>query len=127
MIKFYQHFFLLALLFFVSPSAIAAEQEYSFSGWSGSELPVFYARPSKINKATRLVVVMHGRKRNAEEYRNQWQEAAEDLNLLVIVPEFSERIFLKFGDLITGILKQNIGTHPRSLQHSRQLSLWLRA
>ena len=117
MIKFYQHFFLLALLFFVSPSAIAAEQEYSFSGWSGSELPVFYASPSKINKATRLVVVMHGRRRNAEEYRNQWQEAAEDLNLLVIVPEFSEKNFPQVWGFNYGNIKtEDLVPIPESLQ-----------
>ena len=38
----------------------------------------------KLIKLTRLVVVMHGRKRNAEEYRDQWSESAKDLNLLSI-------------------------------------------
>ncbi|MDA8840677.1 hypothetical protein N9N89_02745, partial [Gammaproteobacteria bacterium] len=41
----------------------------------------------------RLVVVMHGRKRNGEEYRNQWAQKANDLNLAIIVPEFSEEKF----------------------------------
>ena len=36
---------------------------------------------------------MHGRKRNAEEYRDQWVKASQELNLLVIVPEFSEKNF----------------------------------
>ena len=36
---------------------------------------------------------MHGRKRNAEEYRDQWIKASQELNLLVIVPEFSEESF----------------------------------
>jgi poly(3-hydroxybutyrate) depolymerase len=36
---------------------------------------------------------MHGRKRNAEEYRDQWMKASRELNLLVIVPEFSEKNF----------------------------------
>ena len=35
---------------------------------------------------------MH-RQRNAEEYRDQWGDAAKELNLLVIVPEFSEDTF----------------------------------
>ena len=68
----------------------ASESKYEFSDWSGVALPVFIAKPPKINKSTRLVLVMHGRKRNAEEYRDQWIGAARDLNLLVIVPEFSE-------------------------------------
>mgnify|MGYP002700720026 FL=1 len=68
-----------------------AEEQYKFTNWDGVDLPVFVAKPNKVNKATRLVVVMHGRKRNAEEYRDQWIEAAKDLNLLVVVPEFSEQ------------------------------------
>ena len=49
---------------------------------------------------------MHGRKRNAEEYRDQWIEAAKDLNLLVVVPEFSEKNFpevwgFNYGNVMT--------------------------
>ena len=36
---------------------------------------------------------MHGRKRNAEEYRDQWIETSNELNLLVVVPEFSNKNF----------------------------------
>ena len=67
--------------------------EYKFVGWSGSALPTYVAKPNKINAATRLVIVMHGRKRNAEEYRDQWVKASQELNLLVVVPEFSEKNF----------------------------------
>ena len=72
---------------------VTADEQYKFTNWDGVDLPVFVAKPGKVNKATRLVVVMHGRKRNAEEYRDQWIEAAKDLNLLVVVPEFSEKNF----------------------------------
>ena len=85
---------------------VIAEEQYKFTNWGGVDLPVFVAKPGKINKATRLVVVMHGRKRNAEEYRDQWIEAAKDLNLLVVVPEFSEKNFpevwgFNYGNVIT--------------------------
>ena len=50
---------------------VIAEEQYKFTNWDGDDLPVFVAKPDKVNKATRLVVVMHGRKRNAEEYRDQ--------------------------------------------------------
>ena len=104
MIKFKLHFLLFACLIGIIPFAIADEQ-YKFTNWDGVELPIFYAKPSKINKSTRLVIVMHGRKRNAEEYRDQWIEAAEDLNLLVIVPEFSERNFPQVWGFNYGNLK----------------------
>ena len=74
-------------------NASAESLEYKFEDWSGSFLPTYVAKPNKINAKTRLVVVMHGRKRNAEEYRDQWVKASQELNLLVIVPEFSEKNF----------------------------------
>ncbi|MDA9307101.1 hypothetical protein N9Q82_03840 [Gammaproteobacteria bacterium] len=105
MIKFKLHFLLFIGLIGMIPFVIAEEQ-YKFTNWDGVDLSVFVAKPSKINKATRLVVVVHGRKRNAEEYRDQWIEAAIDLNLLVVVPEFSEKNFpevwgFNYGNVIT--------------------------
>jgi poly(3-hydroxybutyrate) depolymerase len=105
MIKFKLHILLFIGLIGMIPFVIAEEQ-YKFTNWDGDDLPVFVAKPDKVNKATRLVVVMHGRKRNAEEYRDQWIEAAKDLNLLVVVPEFSEKNFpevwgFNYGNVMT--------------------------
>ena len=86
-------FFLTFLFAFVALDGDAAIENYKFEKWSGPSLPIYVAKPNKINKSTRLVVVMHGRKRNAEEYRDQWLQASKDLNLFVIVPEFSEEQF----------------------------------
>ncbi len=91
-------------------NAKADSLEYKFDGWSGSALPVYVAKPNKINSATRLVIVMHGRKRNAEEYRDQWVKASKELNLLVVVPEFSEENFpevwgFNYGNIKTKNLK----------------------
>jgi len=86
-------FFLTFLFTFIAWDGAAATEDYKFENWSGPSLPIFVAKPNKINKSTRLVVVMHGRKRNAEEYRDQWMQASQELNLFVIVPEFSEEKF----------------------------------
>ena len=79
--------------------------KYEFKDWSGSPLITYVAKPSKINAATRLVVVIHGRKRNAEEYRNQWVQASKDLNLLVIVPEYSHEDFPELWGFNYGNIK----------------------
>ena len=42
---------------------------YTFKEWDGPKINVFYAHPEVLNDKTRLVIVMHGRKRNAEQYR----------------------------------------------------------
>ena len=84
---------LLILVAFI-PFIISADGDvFSFSTDSIKDISVFYFTPKSINKDTRLVVVMHGRKRNGEEYRDQWIDHAKELNLVVIVPEFSEAKF----------------------------------
>ena len=84
----------LLILLALFPFAIFADEDvFNFSTASILDVPVFYVTPNRINKDTRLVVVMHGRKRNAEEYRDQWVDYAKELNLVVIVPEFSEDKF----------------------------------
>ena len=51
---------------------------YTFNDWDGPKINVFYAHPEVLNDKTRLVIVMHGRKRNAEQYRNQWIDSARE-------------------------------------------------
>ena len=100
-------FFLTFLFAFIALDGDAATEDYKFEKWSGPSLPIYVAKPNKINKSTRLVVVMHGRKRNAEEYRDQWLQASQELNLFVIVPEFSEEKFPEVWGFNYGNLKTN--------------------
>lgn len=97
----------LSLLFLILCSwNISADiLKYEFKDWSGSPLTTYVAKPSKIDAATRLVVVIHGRKRNAEEYRDQWVQASKDLNLLVIVPEYSHEDFAEVWGFNYGNIK----------------------
>ncbi|MDA8958302.1 hypothetical protein OAZ03_01600 [Gammaproteobacteria bacterium] len=100
---------ILFLIFFLAYE-IKGDEMFYYSNDTFKETPVFFAGPERVDKNTRLVVVMHGRKRNAEEYRDQWKEAAKDLNLLVIVPEFSEKNFpqvwgFNYGNIKTANLE----------------------
>ena len=45
---------------------------------------------------------MHGRKRNGKQYRDQWLQKAKELNLFILVPQFSEKNF-------PGVYKFNYG------------------
>ena len=85
---------------------VKSENTFIFSHNSFSEIPVFYVAPEKITKDTRLVVVMHGRKRNGKQYRDQWIKKAKELNLFVLVPQFSETNFpgvyrFNYGNVFT--------------------------
>ena len=94
------------LVIFVFTLEVKSEDAFIFSHNSFSEIPVFYVAPEKINKDTRLVVVMHGRKRNGKQYRDQWIQKAKELNLFVLVPQFSETNFpgvysFNYGNVFT--------------------------
>ena len=106
----------LFLIYFLAYE-IKGDEMFYYSNDAFNEIQVFFTGPERVDKNTRLVVVMHGRKRNAEEYRNQWKEAAKDLNLLVIVPEFSEKNFPQVWGFNYGNIKTaNLEPIPENLQ-----------
>jgi hypothetical protein len=84
---------LLKILLLSSFHLLAQEKGmYEFTN-NDTFLSIYYALPEKITPRTRLVVVIHGRKRNGEEYRDQWVSKANELNLVIVVPELSEEKF----------------------------------
>ena len=60
------------------------------TGATNADLRAFYYRPATWTADRPIVVVMHGFKRNAEDYRDAWIQYADQYNLLVVCPEFSE-------------------------------------
>jgi len=111
-----RNLFFLALICCLSQDLKSDQNNFLFKFWDGPNLNVYYASPKRVNADTRLVVVMHGRKRNAKEYRNQWINAAKDLNLLVIVPEFNEKDFPEVWGFNYGNVKnQNFEQIPKDL------------
>lgn len=51
---------------------------------------MFTYRPQRAGPAAPVLIVMHGRKRNGEEYRDQWVETAERHGVLLAAPQFSD-------------------------------------
>jgi poly(3-hydroxybutyrate) depolymerase len=62
---------------------------------TGKTLRVFYYRPKEFGPETPILFVMHGVKRNADEYRDNWIDLAERHGLLIVAPEFSNENFPK--------------------------------
>ena len=101
-------------------AAHAAKIMYKFNAWNGPEMRVFVTRPVGLAPDRPVVFVLHGAKRNADEYRDQWHELAIEHDFLLVVPEFSERNFpgpesyneeSVFDE--QGVLKAVIGQVPR--------------
>jgi hypothetical protein len=56
-------------------------------------ISVWYYRPSGFSSGSPLVFVMHGAKRDARRYRDEWAVYAEHAGFLLIVPEFSHKYY----------------------------------
>lgn len=52
---------------------------------------VWYYKPAKLPANAKIVFVMHGKKRNGEEYRDHWADYCAQQHCLLLVPEFAER------------------------------------
>ncbi len=68
---------------------------FVFDGWAGKPLTVFISVPPKTDEETPIVVILHGRSRNAEGYRNSWHNYAVDKDFIAVVPEFKSSRFPK--------------------------------
>ncbi len=66
---------------------------FTFDAWEGVPLKVHYAEPEGVSEAAPAIFVMHGTKRNAGEYRDNWIELATRHGFRVYAPEFDRRRF----------------------------------
>lgn len=68
--------------------------QFSFTNpESGQCLTVYYVKAANYDPADPPVLVLHGMKRNADEYRDAWIELAEKHGFFVVVPLFSQEEF----------------------------------
>jgi hypothetical protein len=78
---------------------------------SGSAMRVFYYRPKSFTVYSQILFFMHGADRKAEHIPRIAADALEKLNILLIVPEFSEELFPKIDSYQYG----SVRTKPREL------------
>lgn len=70
-------------------------------------LTVWYHRPPGLSDTAPIVFVMHGVKRDADYYRDNWMAAAERFGFLLLCPEFTKvdypsRTAYQLGNLVDG-------------------------
>ena len=85
------------------------KSEFSFAdARSNPDKPitVWYYKPAKANRDSRVVFVMSGIRRNADEYRANWIHHADKHNFLLIVPEFPRRYYRSDDDYTFGGVTQ---------------------
>lgn len=71
----------------------AGDGSFVFDGWAGPPLRVWYHRPEAVGVDTPVLFVLHGVKRDADRYRDQWSALARRLGFVLIVPEFDAARF----------------------------------
>jgi len=75
------------------------------TGATPDPMPLWFHRPAAWTPEGRVVAVMHGLRRDADRYRDEWRDLAEQRGFLLLVPEFSAAKFpgtrfYNFGNLV---------------------------
>jgi poly(3-hydroxybutyrate) depolymerase len=66
---------------------------FTFTGWAGPALDVFYQLPDTVTEATPVLFVHHGVNRNADDYRDEWARHATRRGFIVVAPEYDDADF----------------------------------
>ena len=91
--NFVQLFLLLVLPIYVSSSEI---KQTTFAYWDKPDVEIFYISPEKINEDTKVLFVIHGNSRNAEDYLSAWIPHIKNKNVIVAAPQFNKANFRNF-------------------------------
>jgi pimeloyl-ACP methyl ester carboxylesterase len=91
--NFVQLFLLLVLPIYVSSSEI---KQVTFAYWDKPDVEIFYITPEEINEDTKVIFVIHGNSRNAEDYLGAWIPHVLNKNVIVVAPQFTTTDFRYF-------------------------------
>ncbi len=99
-------------------AALAAPGPGHFGGFfaEGSSGPchldVLFHRPARFGRASPILFVMHGTKRNAAEYRDSWATVAERYGCLVVCPMFPQHDFPRGAYQRGGVVDETGALRP---------------
>lgn len=68
---------------------------FEFKNWDGPPLNIYFAEPEGLADDAPIIIVMHGVARNADDYRDNWIDLAEQYGFAVYAPEFDKDRFPK--------------------------------
>ena len=92
-------FFLLFILSFTTNLFAAKLDKFTFTSWNKPDLDVFYHLPKTIDNDTKILFVVHGNTRNADDYLNSWIRLTKDKNIAIFAPHFKRSSFISFNTL----------------------------
>lgn len=72
----------------------AGAGEYAFrNADTGQSVQVYYYKPDGYTADTSVLVLLHGIKRNAQTYRDDWADIAQQHKLMVLAPVFTREAY----------------------------------
>ena len=91
-------YFAQLLLLLVLPIYVNAAEikQTTFAYWDKPDVEIFFITPEKINKDTKVIFVIHGNSRNAEDYLSAWIPHVINKNVIVAAPQFRKIDFRYF-------------------------------
>ena len=89
-------FFTLYLSLLCFPAKL---DKFTYNVWNKPDLDVYYHLPKIINDETKVLFVIHGNSRNADNYLNTWIKLAKDKNYAIFAPHFKRSQFISFNTL----------------------------
>ena len=91
-------YFAQLLLLLVLPIYVNAAEikQTTFAYWDKPDVEIFYITPEIINKDTKVIFVIHGNSRNAEDYLSAWIPHVTNKNVIVVAPQFRKIDFRYF-------------------------------
>ncbi len=103
--------FILTLGLLFSLESFSSNHQVTFAFWNKPDVNLFYSLPAEIDKTTKVLFIIHGGSRNAEEYLEAWKKYAIGKNIILVAPEFTKEDY-KFGYILerasdTGKINKN--------------------
>lgn len=82
--------FILTLGLLFSLESFSSNHQVTFAFWNKPDVNLYYSLPAEIDKTTKVLFIIHGGSRNAEEYLEAWKKYAIDKNIILVAPEFTK-------------------------------------
>ena len=95
----FNFFILLFTLSFTTNLFAAKLDKFTFTTWNKPDLDVFYYLPKTIDNDTKVLFVVHGNTRNADDYLNTWIRLTKGKNIAIFAPHFKRSSFISFNTL----------------------------
>ena len=91
--------FLTLFLLLTSPVCITASEinQTTFAYWNKPDVEIYYISPDIVDKNTKVIFVIHGNSRNAEDYLSEWSPYIAKKNVIVVAPKFTKESFKYFA------------------------------